>query len=62
MENSLFLWPGNICAPNVLLQHEASVRREVVSYNAAISSCEKGEQWACALFLFDAMPAAETLA
>ena len=45
-----------------MLQNEASVRREVVSYNAAISSCEKGEQWPCALFLFDAMPAADTLA
>ena len=45
-----------------MLQNEASVRHEVVSYNAVISSCEKGEQWQFALLLFDAMPAADTLA
>ena len=40
----------------------AGVAADVVSYNAAISACEKGQQWQRALGLLEAMPAAGVVA
>ena len=37
----------------------AKVESDVISCNAAISTCEKVGQWQAALTLFEAMPAAE---
>ena len=35
------------------------LRRDAISFNAAISACEKGGQWRLALGLLQAMPAAQ---
>ena len=40
----------------------AKVQADVVSFNAAISACEKGGQWQRALALFGAMPEASAQA
>ena len=66
LQASSFVLQMSSCARSKLWQHalwlfehmhHARLRRNVVSYSAAISACEKGAQWPLALNLFESMRA-----